>query len=60
MLFLYLSVILGLVIGAIAGRIVAGQNKPWRPTFILTSIFSTVILFVIAFRFLTDHNVSNH
>ncbi len=60
MLFLYLSVIVALIIGAIAARIVAGQNKPWRPTFIITTIVSGIILFIVAFKFLVDHNVPNH
>ncbi len=57
MLFLFLAVIGGLLIGAIAGRIAAARNKSWRPTFVVTSIISTVILFLIAFRLLTDNNV---
>ena len=59
MLFLFLAVLGGLLIGAVAGRIASARNRSWRPTFVVTSIISMVILFLIAFRMLTDRNVSS-
>lgn len=56
MLFLFLAVVGGLLIGAIAGRIAASRNKSWRPTFVVTAIISTVILFLIAFGVLAKRN----
>lgn len=60
MLFLYLSVLAAFLTGAIAGRFASVGHKPWRRTAILTTIISGVIYFLIAFKFLADHDVPNY
>ena len=56
--FLYLSVISGIVTGAIAAFIAARSGKRWLPVFI-TAIVAAVATFLIWGRNLSVHNVSN-
>ncbi|MBV9306084.1 MAG: hypothetical protein JOZ45_08085 [Acidobacteriaceae bacterium] len=57
--FLYLSVISGIVTGAIAAFIAARSGKRWLPVFIITAIVAAVATFLIWGRNLSVHNVSN-
>ncbi|MBV9035204.1 MAG: hypothetical protein JO182_12000 [Acidobacteriaceae bacterium] len=56
--FLYLSVISGIVTGAIAAFIAARSGKRWLPVFIITAIIAAVATFLIWGRNLSVHNVS--
>lgn len=57
--FLYLSIISGIVTGAIAAFIASRLGKRWLPVFVITAIIAAVATFLIWGRNLSVHNVSN-
>jgi hypothetical protein len=58
--FLYLSVLSGIVVGAIAAFIASKSGKRWLPVFLITAIIAAVTTFLIWGRNLSVHNVSTH
>ena len=58
--FLYLSVISGIVTGAIAAFIAARAGKRWLPVFVITAIIAAVATFLIWGRNLSANNVTTH
>jgi hypothetical protein len=57
--FLYLSVLSGIVTGAIAAFIAAKSGKRWLPVFLITAIIAAVATFLIWGRNLSVNNVSS-
>lgn len=57
--FLYLSVLSGIVTGAIAAFIASRLGKRWLPVFVITAIVAAVATFLIWGRNLSVHNVSS-
>ena len=57
---IYLSIISGIVIGAIVASIASRSGKPWLPAFIITAIIAAVATFLIWGRNLSVHNVTTH
>ncbi len=58
--FLYLSVLSGLVTGAIAAFIAAKSGKRWLPVFVITAIIAAVATFLIWGRNLSVNDVRTH
>jgi hypothetical protein len=56
---LYVSVLIGIVIGSIAAFVAAKSGRRWLPVFLITTIIASVVTFLIWGRNLSVNNVSN-
>ena len=57
---LYISVLIGIVTGAIAAFIASKSGKRWLPVFLITTIIAAITTFLIWGRNLSANNVSTH
>jgi hypothetical protein len=58
--FIYLSVIGGIVTGAIVAFIVSRSGRRWLPAFLITAIIASVVIFLIWGYILNVKDVHTH